>query len=208
MKTFDNSSISRQAGTRYRIARLTSNIFNPFLLCVTLIIIIATISSSSFPEAVKWSLLSVGMGLLPVFLVLLYLLRKGKVDNFFVTAREQRYTIYLIGCLSSGAGCLIMFLLDAPSVLIAGFATGASTAVLFAVINLWWKISLHTAIASASSVMLVLLFGWAAAAALVIIPLTAWARIELKCHSFKQTFFGALLAAALVLLMFQPLADM
>jgi len=39
---------------RKRIASLTSNILNPFLLCLALIFIFAFTSTSSTPEAIKW----------------------------------------------------------------------------------------------------------------------------------------------------------
>jgi membrane-associated phospholipid phosphatase len=205
-QTFEPDPDSRPSGLRYRLAFLTSHVFNPFLICVGLIILFSARSSASFSEAVKWSLISAGIGLLPVFLVIIYLLRHGKVGDFFIAAREERHKIYIIGCLSAAAGSVVLALLDAPSTLVAGFATGTTTAIVFAIINLWWKISLHTAIVAASATILVFLYGWTASWTLITVPLTAWSRIELDCHSFKQTVGGAVLAAALVMILFPRLA--
>ena len=204
--TFDHEPFSKPLGKRQRIANLTSNIFNPFLLCLALILLFSFKSAASISEAIKWASISTGLSVLPVFLVIIYLLRHGKLDDFFIAAREQRTRIYIIGCLSAAAGCITLALLGAPSILVAGFITGVSTAVVFAIINLWWKISLHTAIVAASATVLVMIFGWIAAASVALVPLTAWSRIELECHSLTQTVSGALLATLLVFLLFQPLA--
>ncbi len=204
--TFDHDPIGKHPGRRQRIASLTSNILNPFLLCLALIMLFSFSSTASAPEAIKWASISTGLGLLPVFLVIIYLLRQGKLDDFFIAAREQRTRIYVIGCLSAAAGCTTLVLLGAPEILVAGFITGVSTAFIFAFINLWWKISLHTAIVAASATILVMMYGWIAAGAVVLVPLTAWSRIELECHSITQTVSGALLATLLVFVLFEPLA--
>lgn len=198
--------MEKQADTRKRIANLTSNILNPFILCLALIFLFSFTSSSSTPEAMKWAFLSMAVSILPVFLVILYMLRHGKLDNFYIDIRQQRTRIYLIGCFCALISCITLVYLKAPAILVAAFTTGLSTAFIFTLINLWWKISLHTALVAASATVLVLLYGWMAAATLALVPLTAWARIELESHSLAQTVSGALLAALIVVVMFYPLA--
>ena len=82
--------------------------------------------------------------------------------------------------------------------LLAAFATGLSTVVVFMSINLWWKISLHTAFVAALATVLILLYGWIAAISIVLVPLIAWARIELKQHSPAQVIVAALLITSIV----------
>jgi membrane-associated phospholipid phosphatase len=72
-------------------------------------------------------------------------------------------------------------------------------------INLRWKISLHTAFVAASATLLVMLYGWAAAVTVALVPLIAWARIELKHHSLAQAASGAVLAALIVFAVFYPI---
>ena len=202
----ESPTMEKQADTRKRIANLTSNILNPFLICLALIFLFSFTSSSSTPEAMKWAFLSMAVSILPVFLVILYMLRNGKLDNFYIDIRQQRTRIYLLGCFCALISCITLIYLKAPLILVAAFTTGLSTALIFTLINLWWKISLHTALVAASATVLVLLYGWMAAGALALVPLTAWARIELESHSLAQAVSGALLAALLVVVMFYPLA--
>lgn len=86
--------------------------------------------------------------------------------------------------------------------LLAISVTGLSGAVVFMGINLWWKISLHTAFVAASVTVLVILFGPVAAIAIILLPLIIWARIELEHHSLAQAATGAILSASIVVLIF------
>ena len=87
----------------------------------------------------------------------------------------------------------------------AAFAAGLSAIVIFMCINLWWKISLHTAFVAASVTVLVILYGWGAAITVALVPLMAWSRIELEHHSLAQATTGALLAALIVVVVFYSL---
>ncbi|MFC2033819.1 phosphatidic acid phosphatase [Chloroflexota bacterium] len=188
-----------------RIAHLTSNVLNPFLLCMAVIMLLSFISSSSMLDALKWSFISIILSVLPVFLFLLYMVKNDKIDTFFANIREQRTKIYLSAGFFSLVNGIVLFYLQAPMILIMAFIAGFSTALIYMLINLWWKISLHTALVAASVTVLVMLYGWIAVAAVALVPLTAWARIELEYHTLTQTAVGALLAALIVLGVFYPL---
>jgi hypothetical protein len=199
--------MEKQTDTRKRIASLTSNILNPFLVGLAIIVLLSFASAHNTRDALKWSAIAAAIGILPIFIAVVCLLRNGKLDEFFINVREQRTKIYILGFLCASASCATLACLNAPSMLVAGFTTGLSTTFIFALINLWWKISLHTAIVAATATMLVLLYGWMAAATVALVPLTAWSRIELKYHSVAQAISGAALAALLVVVMFYPLAQ-
>ena len=101
-----------------------------------------------------------------------------------------------------GVGLAILLYYRAPPILVATFVVGLSAAAIYMCINLWWKISLHAAFVAASVTVLVILYGWMAAIAVVLVPLMSWARIELKQHSLAQVAAGTLLAALIVVVVF------
>ncbi len=191
-----------QIEMRKRIAKLISNILNPFLVTIIIILLLSFESTSSTLGALKWSLILIALSILPVFSVIFYLVQKGRLDGIFVSARKPRTKIYWLAGAFSGAGCVILPYFGAPSILVAIFVAGFSAVVIFMCINLWWKISLHTAFIAASVTMLVIVYGWLAAIAAVLIPLMSWARIELKHHSLAQVAAGTLLAALIVVVVF------
>ena len=187
---------------RKRVANLTSNILNPFLVSLVVVLLLSFRVTSSFVDALKWWLILVALSLLPVYLVIVYLIRSKRIEGFFIPVREQRTKIYLLAGVCAGIACAILPYLGAPLILIATFVVGVSAVVVFMGINLWWKISIHTAFIAASVTVLIILYGWIVAVTIVLVPLTAWARIELEHHSPAQVATGALLAASIVVAVF------
>lgn len=187
---------------RERIANLTSNILNPFLVSLVLILLLSFKSTSSALDAVKWSLISIAISILPVFSVIIYLVRKQRLESPFIITRRQRTKIYLLTGVCAGIGSIIFPYLGVPPTLRAAFVAGLSAIVVFMCVNLLWKISLHTAFVTASVTVLIILYGSMAAVTVVLVPLIAWSRIELKHHSLAQVITGALLAALIVVVVF------
>jgi len=187
---------------RERTANLTSNILNPLLVSLVLFLLLSFKSTSNTFDAVKWLLISIAVSILPVFSVIIYLVRSQRLTSFFTITRKQRTKIYLFAGVCAGIGCIIFPYLRAPKELIATFVAGLSAVVAFMCINLLWKISLHTAFVTASVTVLIMLYGSIVAATVVLIPLIAWSRIELKHHSLAQVAAGALLAASIVVVVF------
>jgi hypothetical protein len=187
-----------------RVAIIVSNILNPFLVGLAVIVILS-FASAAPGEALKWTLIASGLSILPIFVVVLSLLRTKRLNSFFLDMREQRTKIYLMSGACAIAGCLLLAVLKAPIMLIAGFIASLVITFIFMCINFWWKISLHTAFIAGSATILVILYGWTGTLVIPLVPITAWARAELKSHSWAQATTGAVLAAAIVAAVFYPL---
>lgn len=181
-----------------RIANLTSDIFNPFLVGFVVIVLVSVESATSLFSVLKWSLILIAISILPIYLFAIYLVRNGRLDSIFASVRGQRTRIYVLVVILGVVGYVILLYLKAPSMVQALVVAGASAAVIFVLINLWWKISLHTAFVAALVTVLVILYGLVAVVSVVLIPLVAWARIDAGHHSLAQVFIGALLAAVIL----------
>ena len=187
---------------RKRIASLTSNILNPFLVSLVLILLLSFRATSSVLDALKWSLIVIALSIFPVYSVVIYLVRSGKLNGVFTSIRGQRTKIYLLAGVYASVGCIILIYFKAPLILVAMAVAGLSAAVIFMSVNLWWKISLHTAFITAAITSLIISYGWIAAVALVLVPLVGWARVELKQHSLAQVVSGAILSALIIVIVF------
>ena len=187
---------------RKRIANKTSNIFNPFLVAFVLIILVSLESTAGILDALKWALVVIALSILPLYLFTVYLVWTGGLDGVFANVRKQRTKIYALAVILAVVGYVVLFYLKAPLILLALFVTGFSAAIIFMCINLWWKISLHTAVISASVTVLVILYGFAVVATIGLIPLVAWARVESGHHLLTQVLAGALLSASILLAVF------
>jgi membrane-associated phospholipid phosphatase len=187
---------------RQQVAKIAANILNPFLLSFILIILLSVESTSSANEAIKWSLISLALSVFPVFTVVLYLVRRRKLDGIFINPRQQRSRIYLLALSCAIIGYIILIIFDAPELLRAAFLSGLIAVTVFMIINLFWKISLHTAFITASVTVLIIVYGEAAAWTAIFIPLIAWARLEMKLHTPAQVFVGTLLSVSIVTIVF------
>ncbi|MFC2036309.1 hypothetical protein ACFLUJ_09390 [Chloroflexota bacterium] len=192
--------------TRKRLANLISNILSPLLLGPVIILLLSFESTSVTLDALKWALISTALSIVPVLSVVVCLVRNGKLDAVFTNVRMQRTKIYLIAGIFAVVGYVVLTYLKAPPILVATFIVGLSMAIVFMCINLWWKISLHTAFVAASVTVMILLYGWIAAGTVALVPLTSWARIELKYHSLAQTAIGAVLAVLILFVVFYSFA--
>ncbi len=187
---------------RKRIATLTSSIFNPFLIGLILILLVSFESTVSVFDAIKWSLILTTLSILPIFLFTVYLVRHNRLDSIFANVHKQRTKIYVLAVILAGVSCIILLSLKAPLILLALGVAGFSANVIFMCVNFWWKISLHTAFITAAVIVLFILYGFIATASIVLIPLVAWARIELAHHSLTQVVTGALLSTSILVVVF------
>ena len=188
--------------TKRRIANLTSNLLNPFLVSLGIILLLSFEATSSPFDALKWTLIFAAISILPVFLVTVYLVRNERLEGIFINIRRQRNKIYLLASFCAVAGCIVILYLGAPLVLVVSLVAGLSAMIVFTCINLLWKISVHTAFVAASVTVVIILYGSIGTVTAVLIPPIAWSRIELEHHSITQVVAGALLAALIVVVVF------
>ncbi len=94
------------------------------------------------------------------------------------------------------------YTIHAPSDLIRLVAAGVVGLVSVTLVTLVWKISIHVAVVTGSSVTLVILFGWPLLVLLPVVGLTAWSRVALRDHSRSQVIVGALLGVVVAGIMF------
>jgi membrane-associated phospholipid phosphatase len=183
---------------RQQIARLISNAFNPFIVSFIAIVLLVWHTAASPASAFEWGAIALILSVIPVFGFMLYQVRRKKIDSIFPEGRGQRKLIYLVASVIAAVGCVVMWYFDAPGLLTYSFIAGMVSAVIFMVINIYWKISVHTAFISAAAVVLTAAFGVKAVWIFVLLPLVAWSRLELKMHTLAQVIAGAVLSAAIV----------
>ena len=166
------------------------------------IILLSFESTASTSDAIKWASISVALSVLPVFIVVVYLVRNRKLDGIFINPRRQRKKIYLVASACGIVSCTALSFLGAPALLVASFVAGVVAIVVFMGVNLLWKISLHTAFIAASATILIIVYGAIGVLSAVLVLSVAWARIKLGLHSPAQVATGALLVIAIVVLVF------
>jgi len=187
---------------RKTIATFITNVLNPFLVGFVIIVLLSFEGTDTTANALKWAAISLALSVLPVLAVVLLLVHRKKLDAVFENPRRQRTGIYLLASALGIFGWWLLRLLNAPEELEATFAAGTAAVLVFTLINLWWKISVHTAFMTGAAAVLIINYGAPAAWMVLLIPAVIWARIELKQHTPMQAGVGAILTAAVVVLIF------
>ncbi|MFF2144967.1 hypothetical protein [Kitasatospora sp. NPDC058190] len=122
-------------------------------------------------------------------------IRKGTLEDRHVGHRQRRLTVipFIMGSVLTSFA--VMIWLDAPADLTAMVAAMFASLFPILAITVWWKVSVHTAVASGAVTCLGIALGplW-----LLLYPLVAvigWSRVVLRDHTTAQTIVGAVVGA-------------
>jgi membrane-associated phospholipid phosphatase len=187
---------------RERIARLISNIINPFLMSAAVIALLSFRGAPSASDALKWMAIALVVSVLPVFIIVACMVRRRKIKGFFDNTQGQRRSIYLLSGALGAISCGLLWGLQAPELLKVTFTAGIIEILIFTGINHYWKISLHSAVAAGMVTILTLVYGPVALWTFIFFPLVAWSRIALQQHSLAQVISGGALAAGIAAVVF------
>ncbi|NUM45362.1 MAG: hypothetical protein HUU38_11715 [Anaerolineales bacterium] len=188
---------------QYKIAKWISRIFHPFLVAVLTLTLATYQSGAPVPAVLLWVGISFATVILPVSLYILWMVRKGKYSDAYVSIREQRHSLYYVATLCLVALVVILAVGDPPLVVTACIVSGVLANGVGMLINRFTKISVHSAaMAGCTAVLLVFapVVGWVMVFATLI---TGWARMVLKAHTISQIGLGYLVASSSVVVVFR-----
>ncbi|MGW4913259.1 hypothetical protein [Streptomyces sp. NPDC004270] len=148
-------------------------------------------------------LAGVGWGLLAaVFTAVLptLILRFGERRQYWgdrhVRRRQDRIVAApgVMGSVITGTG--LLYGLEAPAAVTALVTAMLAALLALLVITFFWKVSVHSAVASGALAILTTVFGPWMLALTPLVVLIGWSRIRLRCHTAGQVIVGALVGAA------------
>ena len=127
-------------------------------------------------------------------MLLIFGLKKiGKVSDYNITFREQRFLPLLVLTGVNVLGYEFMQQLHAPRLLSGILLFNAVNTVLILLVTLQWKISIHLFTLTACIALLVLKFGSGMLWLMMLMPVLMWSRMYLKAHNFMQTLVGGII---------------
>jgi membrane-associated phospholipid phosphatase len=110
-----------------------------------------------------------------------------------ISLREQRTRFGVVAITSILLGLVLLAAFDAPAEMVALLAAIAVGVACGWVITLWWKISVHAAIAAGAATVLLLVFGPALLAIWPLLAMIAWSRVQVGDHTTAQVLGGVAL---------------
>lgn len=193
-------ALSRGAvpGRGYVVARAISQILHPIVLSIISIFIVGFFAVPERGRGLAWALGCVLLEVVPPMIFFTVRLRQGAYTDEDISVRTQRNELYLFGFGTLVVGAIILGLLGAPQAFMALILSAAVINIAGFLINLSWKISIHSAGIGSTATLAMLysqplgvLFGICAA-------LLAWARVRTRNHTIMQVVAGMALAAVCV----------
>jgi membrane-associated phospholipid phosphatase len=185
-------------GRGYAIARTISQIFHPVILSVLSFFIVGIMGIPPMMRGLGWATLCTLIQVLPPTIFFTIRLRQGAYVDEDISERSQRNELYLFGMVTLVVGVIVLNLLGAPKEFVALLTSAALMNGICWIINLFWKISIHSAgigscatIASIYSMPLGLLL-WIGALSL------GWARVRTRNHTPMQVVAGLALSCVCV----------
>ncbi|WP_426767095.1 phosphatase PAP2 family protein [Pseudarthrobacter sp. 1G09] len=176
---------------RNKTARWLTEAFQPPVV-VTIQLLISPLVQDGFPATMAYGALAALFVCVLPLLLLLVLVRLGKVTDHHVSDRRQRLPVLLIALASILAGLLVLSAAGAPASVIAMVLAVVGGVVVLAAVSPFWKISGHAAAISCSAVVAVLMLGPAWTPLLLLIPAVGWSRVVLRAHTLAQVVAGTL----------------
>ncbi len=129
---------------------------------------------------------------------IIWLVRRGQITDFHLPLREERIRPLLFSLVTALVAWGILHRTTVPAPLKLLATVNGLQALLFFLITLRWKISLHCAAAAILSQLALTFFGVGALPLLMSVPLIAWSRVHMRRHTLAQTVAGACLGSAIV----------
>ncbi len=186
-----------------KVAFLVSAFFSPFIVIPIFIFIVTYAYSQTRREFLLFCSAAFLFSTIIPFLNVLIAVKRGKITDIHVAVREERKGPFTIALLSIAVGTLVLWLLGAPREIVILGIVMLLNGIIFFLITLFWKISMHASILAGVLVSLIVLINRWFALGFLIIPLLMWARIHRHRHSFYQGLVATILAAIGTFLVFK-----
>ncbi|KRE83302.1 phosphatase PAP2 family protein [Arthrobacter sp. Soil764] len=176
---------------RNHTAKWLTEVFQPPVV-VSIQLLVSPLPEAGFPGTIGYGALAALFVCVVPLLVLLVLVRMGKVTDHHVSDRKQRAPVLLmaLGCIA--AGLLVLNAVDAPRSVTAMVLAVVGGVAVLAAVSPFWKMSGHAAAMSCAAVVLVLMLGPAWTPLLLLVPAVSWSRVVLRAHTPAQVVAGSL----------------
>lgn len=186
------------ATSRQWFAAVVTDVLAPGHLVIVLLVVVGWHSTGSARGAAWGLLAALFCGVVPLAVVH-WGVRRGGLTDRHVGVRRQRLVPLSVSLGSAVAGLLSLWTLDAPrevASLVMALLVGLVTCL---AVTIHWQVSVHTAVAGGSVMVLIVTYGWVLVPAFAIVALVGWSRRVLGAHTAAQMLCGTALGVATAL---------
>jgi len=183
--------------TYLRFARYVSIILSPSIVSLPLLLLIALYHQSNLLLAAGYTALTLIFLSIGPLLYIAIGVRKGHLSDMDVTRRSERLKPFLFGLASATVVLVMLIVTNAPHNLQNIVLVTIICGLIFMIITLWWKISIHASALSGAVTFVAMLYGTTALPLFSLVILVSWSRVVMRRHTLGQVIAGSVLGAAL-----------
>lgn len=188
-----------------KLAFIISLVLSPFVLAPVFLCILCAKFSTSTQDFIKYLGITVFFSTVVPLLNACIAVKLKLITDIHVADLKQRKEPFVVGLISMLMGTGTLYLVKAPMEFVHLGIVMTGIGIIFFLVSLYWKISMHLAIMTGMITTLAILVDVQYGAALFLLPALIWARIYRKRHSFYQGLAGILLAFAGTFILFKLL---
>jgi membrane-associated phospholipid phosphatase len=191
-----DQTLAERHPRRVRVARLVGEVLSPPPIIAALAFAIAWASSPTPGMAVLWGAIAAVFASVLPFAIILRGVRRGRLSDKNIGLREERIKFAVVALTSIGIGLWLLVAMDAPTEMVGLLVSLVVGVVWGWLVTVWWKISVHAAIAAGAATVLVLVFGPPLLVVWPLVALIAWSRVQVGDHTVAQVLAGVALGIA------------
>lgn len=189
-------------GRSYVVARLLSQILHPMVTVTLNFLIVGFFALSHHWKGVAWAVFIIAIQVVPPMTLYLVRLRQGVYGDVEISNRHQRNELYMFTFLTLFCAVLFIYFIGAPLPFIALLSSGLVLNLVSWFVNLFWKISVHSATAAMCATTALIysfplgILMWMGTIAV------GWSRIRTRNHTPLQVLAGIIVATGVVVVLF------
>ena len=180
-------------------AKAVSNVVSPPVVWGLMAIPIAERDAPSTGEALAWALAYIFFfSIVPILYVSLQV-KRGIITDMHMPIREERIRPFLVSLMSGTLGLIVLNKLDVSGLMNLFVVTTLLQLALMGLITSFWQISAHMISITGATVIVAVIFGLLPAIIIApLIPLVAFARLNLLRHTRAQVVAGVVVGAVCI----------
>jgi membrane-associated phospholipid phosphatase len=183
--------INTKRGNMKKFSSVISFIFNPLLIAVYVFSSLI-FSHNHLAHKEKWILWFVTLFFVTILptIYLMNLRKRKEIQSLDIDDRKKRIVPLLLGFVCFSIGFIILYLLNAPGIVLGLMFCYVSNTLIVWLITIFWKVSVHAIGVSGPMMALFIYFGQYVLPLFIIVVLIGMSRIVLNKHTPMQVMVG------------------
>ena len=177
---------------KHRLAKYISIVGHPFVT-FSFFVIIVMFATEEFYKALLITFLLEGCLIIPNVIRNYIKTRKGEYTNFDVSVRTQRHSMYLFAMPLMLIITAVLFYTGQSMNLCLGVLCGLILLLASFIVNFFVKCSMHVALTIYLAFLIIPLNTMVGIIIIVFTGFIGWSRVELKRHTTKEVYVGAII---------------